>query len=130
MTVRAWLPHLRQGGLYVLVGFAQLALDTGVFIGASALGVPVVASNVAGRVAGATLGFWLNGRLTFGKQRLDRGHALRFALSWVVVTVLSTVLVDAVHARLGLHRAWLAKPIVEGFLAVLSFLVSKHWIYR
>jgi hypothetical protein len=46
------------------------------------------------------------------------------------LTALSTVLVTVVAARLGLQMAWLAKPLVEACLAVVSFLVSRHWVYR
>jgi putative flippase GtrA len=130
MMLRAWRPHLRQGGLFVFVGLAQLALDSGVFIAATAAGVPVPFANVIGRVSGATLGFWLNGRWTFSKTKLDRGHALRFAVMWVVLTCLSTVLLETVASRLGLHRAWMAKPIVEAALAAMSFFVSKYFVYR
>ena len=130
MMPHAWRPHLRQGSLFVLVGLAQLALDSSVFIAVTAAGAPVPVANVIGRVSGATFGFWLNGRWTFSKTKLDRGHGLRFAAMWVVLTCLSTVLLQTVDSRLGLHRAWMAKPIVEAVLAALSFFVSKHFVYR
>jgi putative flippase GtrA len=45
------------------VGLAQLLLDWGVFVLAGACAVPVpAASSLCGRLAGALLGFWLNGR--------------------------------------------------------------------
>jgi len=31
---------------------------------------------------------------------------------------------------LGLRLAWLAKPVVEGVLAVLSFFLGRHVVYR
>jgi putative flippase GtrA len=130
MGVDDWQRHLRQGSLFVIVGLIQLALDTSVFIAATALGVPVFAGNLLGRVSGAGLGFWLNGRYTFGKTRLDRLHAARFLVAWVLLTSLSTVLVSAVAAHLGLHSAWLAKPLVEAVLAAINFVISRQWIYR
>jgi putative flippase GtrA len=130
MGVEDWQRHLRQGGLFVIVGLAQLAVDTSIFIAATALGLPVVAGNLLGRVSGAGLGFWLNGRYTFGQATLDRRHAARFAIAWSLLTVLSTVSVDIVAAHLGLHGAWLAKPLVEAVLAAINFMVSRHWIYR
>ena len=114
----------------MIVGFAQLALDTGVFIATTALGAPIVAGNLLGRSSGACLGFWLNGRFTFGKERLDRQHALRFALVWTVLTILSTVSISIVAAQLGLHGAWLAKPLVEGVFAIASFFLWKYVVYR
>jgi hypothetical protein len=42
-------------------GLAQLLLDWGVFVLASACAMPVPAA-LCGRAGGALLGFWLNGR--------------------------------------------------------------------
>ncbi|MFB8914474.1 MULTISPECIES: hypothetical protein [Xanthomonas] len=30
----------------------------------------------------------------------------------------------------GLRRAWLAKPLVEGGLAIVSFFLGRHVVYR
>jgi putative flippase GtrA len=130
MQIGYWQRHLRQTSLFVLVGLAQLALDTGVFIATTALGVPVAAGALLGRISGAVFGFWLNGRYTFGVPRLDRQHAARFALAWTLLTIVSTLSITAIAARLGLHYAWLAKPMVEAVLAAINFLISRHWIYR
>lgn len=130
MGVEDWQRHLRQGSLFVIVGLIQLALDTSVFIAVTALGAPVVAGNLLGRASGAGLGFWLNGRYTFGKASLDRQHATRFIVAWIALTVLSTASVGIVAAHLGLHSAWMAKPLVEAVLAAINFMISRHWIYR
>ncbi len=130
MGIEDWQRHLRQTSLFVIVGLIQLAIDTSVFIATTALGVPVVAGNLLGRGSGAGLGFWLNGRYTFGKPKLDRLHAARFLVAWVLLTSLSTVLVSTVAARLGLHSAWMAKPLAEAVLAAINFMVSRQWIYR
>ncbi|HTA64067.1 MAG TPA: GtrA family protein [Xanthomonadaceae bacterium] len=116
--------------MFLLVGIAQLALDSGVFIASTALGASVVAGNLLGRTSGALLGFWLNGRWTFGKRQLDWKHALRFALAWLALTALSTALISLVATRLGLHDAWLAKPLVEAGLAAVSFFLWKYVVYR
>lgn len=124
---------LRQGLSFGIVGGIQLLLDWGVFVLGSALGVPVPAANLAGRVAGASLGFWLNGRVTFraqGARRLAGRPLRRFLLMWAALTVVSTLAVDAVARLLDLESAWLAKPVVEALLAGLSFFVSRHWVYR
>ena len=130
MDIGDWQRHLRQTSLFVLVGLAQLALDTGVFIATTALGVPVAPGTLLGRVSGAMFGFWLNGRYTFGVPRLDRLHAARFAMVWTLLTIVSTLSITMIAVRLGLHNAWLAKPLVEAVLAAINFLISRHWIYR
>ena len=103
------------------------------FVVLTAIGTPAAMANVLGRVTGALLGFWANGRYTFGAPgaaRLGPHRFLRFLVVWLPLTLLSTVLVTVVAARLGMQMAWLAKPLVEAGLAVVSFLVSRHWVYR
>jgi len=48
---------------------------------------------------------------------------------WTVLTLLSTVLVATLADHLSLQAAWLAKPVVEAGLAVVSFFISRHWVY-
>lgn len=123
----------RQVVGFLLVGGIQVALDWAVFVAATALGMPAAPANVVGRVSGALLGFWLNGRYTFqasGGSRLAGAALRRFCVTWVLLTALGTLLVAGAASHLGLGYAWLAKPLVEAGLAVLSFFISRHWIYR
>ena len=86
-----------------------------------------------GRISGALLGFWLNGRVTFardGAARLGWWRFAKFLLVWVPLTVVSTLAVTWVATSLGLAHAWLAKPLVEGVLAVVAFFLWRHVVYR
>ena len=121
---------LREGRRFVATGLVQLAINWLVFVASTAAGLPVAPANILGRITGAQAGFWINGRYTFGKPRLDWAHAMRFALAWTALTALSTVLVSSVAARIGLHAAWLAKPLVEGCVACVAFFVWKLFVYR
>lgn len=126
---RHWL---RQGSTYVAIGLVQLAVDTVAFIGLTALGVALAPANVTGRLAGACLGFILNGRMTFAMpdQQLRWAAFGRFALLWLVMTILGTALLQAVEQQLGLRGSWYAKPMVETMLAVLGFLAMKFFVFR
>jgi len=55
---------------------------------------------------------------------------MRFLLLWAVLTAISTLLVTLAAEHLGLRYAWLAKPLVEGALAGLSFLLMRTLIFR
>jgi putative flippase GtrA len=124
---------IRQGSWFLVVGGVLVVVDWAVFVALTALGAPVAPANLAGRVVGACLGFWLNGRLTFaedGQARLGGHRLLRFAFAWLLLTASSTLLMHAVADLLGLGWAWLAKPLVEALLALASFLIARHWIYR
>ena len=127
------MPLLRQGGYYLVFGVLQLLLDWLLLVALTALGMPVAPANLASRTSAALLGFWLNGRYTFADgtgQRLGWRRFTRFWLLWLAITAISTVLVAVVASRLGLHQAWLAKPLVEAGLAVVSFFALRHWVFR
>lgn len=115
------------------VGGVQLLVDWLVFVALSALGVPVLAANLGGRVSGASLGFWLNGTVTFrhaaGPVR-DGLTLLRFLAMWLLLTAVSSVTLWGIDAHGSLKLAWLAKPLVEAVLAMASFVLSRHWVYR
>lgn len=127
------LTLLRQGGSFLVVGAVQLLVDWALFVALTALGAPAAPANLAGRVGGALLGFWLNGRVTFaqaGSARLGWRRFARFLLVWIPLTVISTLAVAWVTGTLGLAHAWLAKPLVEGALAVVAFFLWRHVVYR
>ncbi len=130
----AHMSTLRQGSRFIIVGLAQLLLDWLVFVLLSAGGVPAAPSNLCGRIGGALLGFWLNGRWTFAKEdgapRLGWRRGLRFVVVWLALTCVSTWSVAAIAGSLGLEQAWRAKPLVEAALAVLGFFLWRHVVYR
>jgi putative flippase GtrA len=123
---------LRQGRFFILIGVLQWLVDWGLMVGLSHLGAGVAAANVAGRVSGALLGFWLNGSITFARDGRRPGWRQlgRYVLLWCATTAFSTGAVSLIDADFGLREAWLAKPMVDGVLAIGSFLASRHWIYR
>ncbi|HBK45876.1 MAG TPA: hypothetical protein DDZ67_05455 [Xanthomonadaceae bacterium] len=123
----------RQGSQFAVIGALQLLVDWSVFVAVTAAGLPTVPGNVVGRISGALLGFWLNGRYTFaaaGDARLGWHRFARFMVMWLVLTFVSTWLMASTALVLGLQFAWLTKPLVEGGLAVVSFLLGRYVIYR
>lgn len=122
----------RQGGTYLVIGGLQWLLDWAVMVALSHAGMPVRPANVAGRVCGALLGYWLNGKITFAGEgaAMGRVQLQRFLLMWACTTAVSTWAVGQVDDMFGLRWAWLAKPMVEIALAAVGFLLSRHWIYR
>jgi len=123
---------LRQGRYYLLIGVLQWLLDWGVMVGLSHAGMLVEPANVAGRISGALLGFWLNGRITFtgDEHHLGRKPLLRFLAMWLMTTFVSTWAIGNIDDWFGLRWAWMAKPAVELALGVIGFLLSRHWVYK
>ncbi len=128
-----WRQTQRQLLLFGLIGGAQLLADWLCFVGLTWIEVDVVLANVAGRVVGAALGFWLNGRHTFATADhvpLGMKQALRFVAGWVITAVLSTAAVWLVDDIAGLKWAQAGKLVIDGSLALLGFVLSKYWIFR
>ena len=122
-----------QGSLFLLFGGIQLALDWLLYVVLTAFGVPVITANILARTVVAALGFVLNGRYTFaraGTARLGWCRFSRFGMAWLTLTALSTLLLTLVANRFGLGHSWLAKPLVEAFMAAISFCLQRHWVYR
>ena len=70
----------RQSRHYLMIGGVQWLVDWGVMVGLSHLGMPVEPANIAGRISGALLGYWANGRFTFAgdEHQLGRTQLQRF----------------------------------------------------
>lgn len=122
----------RQGRHYLLIGGVQWLLDWAVMVGLSHLGLIVELANIAGRISGAMLGFWLNGKVTFAgaDTALGRVQLQRFVLMWLCTTTTSTLAMGHIDDVFGLRWAWLAKPAVELTLGLIGFLLSRHWVYK
>ncbi|MDR6993202.1 GtrA family protein [Luteimonas sp. 3794] len=122
----------RQGRDYLAIGLLQWLIDWGVVVGLTHLGLPVAPSNVVGRISGALIGFWLNGKLTFANDRNTVGATQfqRFMLMWVSTTLFSTWALTQIDDVLGLRWVWVAKPAIELALGAVGFVLSRCWIYR
>ncbi len=126
MTLRRHASH------YLAIGFVQWLLDWGVMVGLSHFGMRVVPANIVGRIAGACVGYWLNGKLTFAGDDTTVGHKQfgRFLAMWVFTTALSTLAMGHIDDVFGLKWAWIAKPAIELVLGLIGFVLSRHWVYK
>ena len=122
----------RQGRDYLIVGLLQWLLDWGVVVSLTHIGLPVAPANVMGRITGALLGYWLNGKWTFASDRTAVGATQfqRFMTMWLGTTLLSTWALTQIDDVLGLRWVWLAKPAVEVALGIVGFVLSRYWIYK
>jgi putative flippase GtrA len=122
----------RQGRHYLMIGIVQWLLDWGVMVLLSHLGLAIEVANICGRISGAVLGFWLNGKFTFAGDdtRIGGLQLWRFILMWLCTTVASTWAMGHIDDVFGLQWAWLAKPAVEMVLGGFGFVLSRHWVYK
>ncbi len=122
----------RQGRHYLLIGGLQWLLDWGVTVALSHFGLVIEAANVCGRISGAMLGFWLNGKITFAGDdtRIGATQLRRFVSMLLCNTAASTWAMGTIDDVFGLQWAWLAKPLVELSLGTIGFLLSRYWVYK
>lgn len=122
----------RQGRHYLAIGILQWLLDWAVLVALSHNGLSVETANLAGRVSGAAVGFWLNGRITFAGESTEIGgrQFARFGLMWIGTTIASTWMLASIDDAVGLKWAWAAKPAVELMLGLIGFALSRYWVYR
>jgi putative flippase GtrA len=122
----------RQGRHYLIIGGVQWLVDWGVMVALSHFGMRVAPANILGRISGALLGYWANGKLTFAGEdtAVGRTQLLRFLAMWLGTTAISTWSMAHIDELFGLGWAWLAKPGIELALGVLGFVLSRHWIYK
>ena len=114
-------------------GVAQLLFDWSVFsLTYAALG-DTTPSNILGRISGACLGFWINGRFTFAatnKPRLGSAQFSKFLIVWIALTAVSTIALYNAERNMSWANIYVLKAFIEAMLAVISFTISKWWIYR
>ena len=122
----------RQSRHYLVIGGIQWLVDWGVMVALSHFGMRVAPANIAGRISGALLGYWLNGKLTFAGEdtAVGRTQLLRFLMMWLCTTAISTWSMTHIDELFGLGWAWLAKPGIELALGILGFVLSRHWVYK
>jgi putative flippase GtrA len=127
---------MRQPVLFVLVGGFQYALDVTIFGIFITLGLGTLPSNLTSRATAAATGFLLNRYLTFAKRNDTVHHfsasLTRFLIFFAFMTALSTGLIMMLEHLAGDNdtQRIMYKFAVEAVLAVISFFVSRSWVFR
>jgi len=123
---------LRDGVQFLGVGVIQLVLDVALYVVLTQAGVGLAVANLGGRAASSVCGYWLNGRVTFLHRVQPRVHIriARYVVLWLALSVISTAALAAVADVGGLSSTWWAKPLIEAVLGIVSFLLSRHWVYQ
>lgn len=128
------MPRLeRQVLLFIAVGLSQLAIEALLYVACTLLGVTPLIANLVARVLAAAGGYFMHSRVTFLQAKDTRrssGTWWRYGSVWIALTAASTLAVTSAVETVGLHGSWIAKPMVDGVLAVVSFLLLKAWVFR
>ncbi len=101
----------RHARHYTLIAACNGWSTGGVLVAFTHLGMAVVPANIAGRVAGALLGYWLNGKVPFAGDDHEIGPSQlrRYVTMWLATTAISTWALGVDRPLGRLQWAWLAK---------------------
>ncbi|GAA1310459.1 hypothetical protein GCM10009591_19570 [Brachybacterium tyrofermentans] len=115
---------------FSLSGLASCAVDTAMFLGLHAVGMPLWAALVLARVISGSANFLLNRRVVFDKEgRAPLGRAAgRYGLLAAAMLAGGVLLVDA-SVALGASPLW-AKLGTDVVLFGLSFAVQRLVVFR
>lgn len=127
---------MRQPVLFVLVGGFQYLLDAALFGILITSGLGTIPSNITSRATAAATGFLLNRYVTFSRRndtvQLFSASLVRFVVFFVIMTIVSTGLIQLLGRLAGDSETQriFYKLGVEAVLAVVSFFLSRNWVFR
>jgi len=130
---------MRQPLLFIIAGAFQYLFDTAVYGLLVAAGLPSTPANILSRSSAALLGFGFNRYITFARSEPAEeswsrfgGSLARFVVLWIALTAISSLLLLMAQVLFGggLAEKVIHKLVIEGVLAVISFFISRHWVFR
>ncbi|MBN2562810.1 MAG: GtrA family protein [Phycisphaerae bacterium] len=117
---------------FVATGAGAATVDLGLYtLLIRVAGLHPLVANLISRPAGGLFSFTVNKLWTFADHDRSRWHIqfAQYVMLWLTWYALSEGLLGLFHSLLGLH-ALLAKPLAEGIVALLNFVMLRHWVFR
>lgn len=125
--------------VFTVVGGLQYFVDIIIFSTLIILSASIETSNILSRLSGALLGYRLNAKWTFKNNAkkpanyFNLKRLTRYVILWISMTLASTIALYKFHEhteyRINIYLI-LTKIIIEFILFIISFLVSRHWVFR
>ena len=115
---------------FILVGIANTAIDFIVLLSLTAVGLPLVLSNIISTSVALTFSFFANRTFTFGSTGKKRAQAVRFLLVtlvglWVLQPIVLVLAVPALEGMLSRE----ASIVVAKLIATVVSMVWNYLLY-
>lgn len=111
---------------FVLVGILNTGFSYGLYAGFVALGINYQLANFIGFVISLLFSFKMQGSFVFKNN--DNQLLVRFALSWVLIYSVVTILIGG-FVKYGFN-AYLAGALALPFSVASSYIVQKYYVFR
>jgi putative flippase GtrA len=124
--------------IFFNVGIVQLIIDTVIMFFLAKLGFFIGYANIISRAIAAIVGCYLNHSITFkdNKKSTLAFTYVKFIPFWLMMTIISSNLITYVsevfHSYIEMSDLFLIliKLLTEGFLFVISYLLSQKVVFR
>ena len=122
--------------VFVVIGSFLLALDSIIFLLLSFTAIDTTIINIVSKSGAAVVGYFLHYKYTFQSENnwQDQSQIFRYTIYLIIMILISTFLINISELLVDGFRAYplttlLVKIIVESICVVISFVISKTWVY-
>lgn len=127
----------RQVLVFIAIGLLLLAIDTSIFLILTFSPLSTIDINLLSKSGAAVFGYFLHRKYTFreASEWHNLGQIIRYLLYLILMILISTGLIALSEYLIKGFRDYflitlVAKVSVELICVVISFIISKLWVYR
>jgi putative flippase GtrA len=120
---------MKRFGRYVLSGVIANAVDIGLFLLLTHMGVFYVVASIIGGSCGFVSAFYLHKYVSFQIQGSSQSHFLRYCILTAINMVAQNIILFACVEWSGIPEGW-AKLIANGSVVLWNFFLYKSFVYR
>lgn len=127
----------KQFYIFIIVGIILFTIDTTIFFLLSFSKLGITEINIVSKSLAAIVGYFLHQKYTFYKECNQNSlrQAIRYIAYLCLMIVISTLLLQFFnHVIVDIRTVPLVtlcvKVLVEGICVIISYLISKIWVYN
>ena len=136
-SIKVYIANLKQFYVFIIVGLVLLVLDTAIFFLLSFSTISTPKINMMSKSCAALFGYFLHQKYTFNSQNswYNLQQIVKYILYLVFMIVISTLLLQVFELVVldfrGFPLVTLGVKVgVESICVIISFLISKIWVYK
>ena len=123
--------------VFIAIGFLLLAIDTSIFLALTFSPISTININLLSKGGAAVFGYFLHRKYTFteASEWHNLGQIIRYLLYLILMILISTALIAFSEYLIEGFRdnflvTFAVKVLVECICVVISFLISRFWVYK
>ena len=137
LNIAYYATNQTQAFVFIAVGLLLLAIDTSIFFILSFSHLSTININLLSKSGAAIFGYFLHRKYTFRSENewQNLGQIIRYLTYLILMIAISTALIALSEIPIEGFRerplvTLVVKVFVESICVVISFIISKVWVYR